>query len=166
MGSSSPPRAEDALDQVQRLEVVVGDGGVAAAHHEQDGKQAGDRDRGQRRAGRPEASRALVPAVEVEGHPVRVDGRDRPVEERHDVARQDRHEDHRLEDDADQLQAVGADDAQRQGEEEERHGGEAESPIPGAGVRVAQPGEDQRQEGGREGGAGARARLLRAGHRG
>ncbi len=75
-------------------------------------------------------------------------------------------EDRRLEDDADQLEAVGADDAQGEGEQEERRGGEAEGPVPGTHVGVAEPGEEQGQERGREGGAGARARLLRAGHRG
>jgi hypothetical protein len=139
---------------------------VGPAHDEDDGEEAGERQWGEDRARRPEPPGTLVPAVEVDDDAVGVDGRDRPVEEGDDVAGEDPDEDGRLEEDAEQVDAVARREAERQREEQEGRGGERHGAVPGPRVGVPEAGEDERQERGGEGGAGAASRLLRACHRG
>ena len=151
-------RVEDAADEVLRLEVVVGDDAVGAGDHQADREQAGERERvePERRPAEPAAA-GRVDGVEVGGDPVGVDRRDDPIDEEQDV------------DDEDAAAGFGDRAAPPKTWRPELSaippvrassrigsGGEAEGPVPGAGIGVAETGEDQGQEGGREGGAVSR----------
>ena len=57
-------------------------------------------------------------------------------------------------------------DAGQQRDRQDRHGREGEGPHRRAGIPLPETGEQQGEKGRREGGAGARSRLLRFVHRG
>ena len=160
-------RVEDVLDRSQRLEVVVGHGGVGATHHEEDREQAGQGDGGERRAGRSQPAGAAVrDAVQVPDDPVRIDRRHDPVEVGNDVPDQDPDQNRRLQGDAEDLDLVAEHGPREQGKRQERRRGECHGPVPGPGVGVPEPGEEEAQERRGERRSGARTGFLRLVHRG
>ena len=160
-------RVEDALDRGQGLEVVVGHGRVGAAHHQDDREKAGQRDRGEARAGRPEPAGAAVgDPVQVADDPVGIDGGHDPVDVRDDVADQDPDQDRRLEGNAQDLDLVAERRAGEEGEEQEGCRRERHRPIPGSRVGVTEPGEEQAEERRGEGRPCSRACFVLLLHRG
>ncbi len=153
--------AEHAVDQVVGQHVVARDGDVRATEHDQDRQQAGDRQRAQRQLRLAEVAAARrVDLVEVAGDVPRVDGGDDAVDQDQDVDDEDAGEHLGLDDEAHEVQPVDPDeDPAGQGDQQERQRGEGQRPRVGARVGVAEPGEDQGEEGRRE--RGSRAGRLR-----
>lgn len=140
---------------------------MAAGHDEDDGEQAGQGEDVRPDPGPAQpAPTAFLERVEVEADPVRVDGGRDPVGEEADVEEQDEGEDPGLEDEPEELEAQAQCQAGEEREGQQGQRGEPDGPLPGARVRVAEPGEEEREERGGERRAAPRSRTLRSMHRG
>ena len=141
---------------------------MAAHHHQQDGQQPGDRQvvaRAALAAGARDDAGGM--GVHVLGDAVGVDDRDQPVQQDDDVEHEDRAQHERVEDEPEQLDPVEPDrDPAAEGDEQDGCGREGERPRRRAGIQLAKPGEDQREEGGGKRRPRTRSRPLRFVHRG
>ena len=122
---------------------------------------------------RPNRARPARPSpeaaggVEVLGDAVGVDDGDEPVDEDAEVDDEDRIEDGRVDQEAEQRDLVDAeDDPGRERERQDRAGGEGQRAHRRTGIELAESGEDQREESGRERRPRARSRALWFVHRG
>ena len=154
--------AEHAADEGRREHVVAGDGDVGAADDDQDGEEAGDRQRAQRELRAPEPATARgVDLVQEPRDVPRVDRRHDPVDQDQDVDDEDAGQHLRLDDEPEQVEPVDPqEDPAGERDQQQRQRGERQRARPGAGIGVTEPGEDQGQE--RRGERGSRARRVRS----
>ena len=141
---------------------------MAAGHDEDHREQPGHRQRVEDDPRPPEPSAAAQrDRVEEHRHPVGIDDRQQPVEERDEVQDEDAGQDPRREEEPEQLRIVGSqDDAGEQGEQQNRRGREAQGAVVGAGVGMAEPGKEEGEDSRDERRPRTLARLLRRLHRG
>jgi len=141
---------------------------MTTGHHQDHREQSADRDRSEDPAWRPQASAAARRhAIEIRGHPVRVDDRDEAIHEKDQVEDEEAGQDPRGQDEGDQLGRLHSQsNAGDQGHEQDQRGREAERSLLGTRVEVAQARKEEGEEGGNKGRSPSRPRLLRALHRG